>query len=187
MHLKRARQQGFTLLEVMIATAILATGMLGIAGLQLVSLENTNSAYLRSQAVHITQDIVERMRSNPTQLELGKFNNINVGGESSASYSSNTALCQAAAGCDSATLADIDIAQWAATVIGINKDNSRRKLPQATAIVSNKGNQLFEITVRWDSKAWHHNTSSSSSDASGKTTYQRINKKAGYSFRTVIN
>src|SRR3970040_1926224 len=48
---KGARQRGAGLIEVMVAVVVLAVGLLGIAGLQLASLQNNHSAALRSQAV----------------------------------------------------------------------------------------------------------------------------------------
>ena len=58
------RQRGFTLLEVLIAVMLLAVGLLGLAGLQAVSLRNNHSAYLRSQATMLTYEIIDGMRTN---------------------------------------------------------------------------------------------------------------------------
>ena len=58
------RQRGFTLLEVLIAVMLLAVGLLGLAGLQAVSLRNNHSAYLRSQATMLTYEIIDSMRTN---------------------------------------------------------------------------------------------------------------------------
>ncbi len=57
-------QSGFTLIEVLVAIIILAIGLLGLANLQIVSLRNNMSAYLRTQAIVLAHDIMERMRSN---------------------------------------------------------------------------------------------------------------------------
>ena len=62
------KSSGFSLLEVLIAVSILAVAMLGIAAMQLMSLKDNRDAYFRSQAVLLTQDMAERMRSNDTQL-----------------------------------------------------------------------------------------------------------------------
>jgi len=62
------KSAGFSLLEVLIAVSILAVAMLGIAAMQLMSLKDNRDAYYRSQAVLLTQDMAERMRSNNTQL-----------------------------------------------------------------------------------------------------------------------
>ena len=61
---EKYRSQGFTLIEVLIAIIVLSIGLLGLAGLQLTSLRNSNSAYTRSQAVILSYDIVDRIRAN---------------------------------------------------------------------------------------------------------------------------
>ena len=59
------RQHGFSLLEVLIALLVLAIGLLGLATLQTVGLKFNQESYLRSQAVLIAYDIIDRIRSNP--------------------------------------------------------------------------------------------------------------------------
>lgn len=60
----RAWQGGMTFIETLVSLLILAIGMLGMAGLQTVSLRNTQSAYQRTQAAILSNDIVERVRAN---------------------------------------------------------------------------------------------------------------------------
>jgi type IV pilus assembly protein PilV len=55
---------GVGLVEVMVAVAILAFGMLGIAALQATAMRNGKSAAERSRAVVATYSILERMRAN---------------------------------------------------------------------------------------------------------------------------
>ena len=68
------RQAGFSLLEVLVAMVILALGLLGVAGLQAVSMRNAHSGYLRSQATILAYDMVERMRANATLARAGSYN-----------------------------------------------------------------------------------------------------------------
>lgn len=58
------KADGFTLIEVLVAIVVLATGLLGLAGLQVWGVRNTNNAYLRSQATLLANDMAERMRAN---------------------------------------------------------------------------------------------------------------------------
>ena len=62
------RQQGSSLLEVLVAMLILAVGLLGIAGMQASSMRNVHSGYLRSQATLLSYDVFERMRANRANL-----------------------------------------------------------------------------------------------------------------------
>ena len=57
--------QGFSLLEVLVAIVVVATGVLGIAGLQMVSMQNNTSALFRTQANQLAYDIIDRARANP--------------------------------------------------------------------------------------------------------------------------
>ncbi|OIQ86717.1 hypothetical protein GALL_314250 [mine drainage metagenome] len=56
---------GFTLLEVLVALAILAVGLLGIAGLMVKGQKASYEAYQRQQALALAQDMLERVRANP--------------------------------------------------------------------------------------------------------------------------
>ncbi|RJG03966.1 type IV pilus modification protein PilV [Noviherbaspirillum sedimenti] len=58
------RQKGFTLIEVLIAMLVLAIGLLGLAGLMATSMRNNHSAYHRTQAVWLANDMIDRMRAN---------------------------------------------------------------------------------------------------------------------------
>ena len=59
-----ATQKGVGLLEVLIAIVIIAIGLLGLAGLQTVSLQLNQGALVRSQASNLAYDITERIRAN---------------------------------------------------------------------------------------------------------------------------
>jgi type IV pilus assembly protein PilV len=61
---KMRNVRGFTLLEVLVALVVLSIGLLGLSGLQTTSLRNNQSALLRSQAVILAEDILDRMRAN---------------------------------------------------------------------------------------------------------------------------
>ncbi|MGL4473675.1 MAG: type IV pilus modification protein PilV [Shewanella sp.] len=61
---KQKRQQGFSLIEVLITAFIVAFGVLGMAALQLKTLQISHSAYQRSIASVIAMDAVERLWGN---------------------------------------------------------------------------------------------------------------------------
>lgn len=52
---------GFTLLEILVALIVLSIGLLGVAALQLRSLQNSHASYERSIASLQARDLVERM------------------------------------------------------------------------------------------------------------------------------
>ena len=59
------KQKGATLIEVLIALLIFTVGLLGLAAMQLSSLQSTADSGQRSQSVWLMQDLIERMRANP--------------------------------------------------------------------------------------------------------------------------
>lgn len=101
------RQAGSTLIEVLISLLVLSGGMMGMAGLQTVSLQANQNAFFRTQATTFTLDIVERMRTNLTAVQNGDYNDV-VGAA--------TASCFTVAGCTSAQMAAQDVLDWEATV-----------------------------------------------------------------------
>lgn len=63
----RHRQQGFSLLEVMIAVVILSVGLLGMALLQSTSLRATQASNERSQATMLIYEMMDMVRANRRQ------------------------------------------------------------------------------------------------------------------------
>ncbi|MDU9390458.1 type IV pilus modification protein PilV [Pseudomonas sp. zfem002] len=59
----RKGQQGLSLLEVLVAQVLIAVGLIGAAGLQMRSLQGTDSARMASQAAWIAHGMLERARS----------------------------------------------------------------------------------------------------------------------------
>jgi len=66
--------QGVGLVEVMVAVAILAFGMLAIAALQATALRNSQSSLERSQVVMKTYTIIDAMRANRDAAMIGSYN-----------------------------------------------------------------------------------------------------------------
>ncbi len=62
------RQQGFSLLEVLVAVLILAVGVLGALLMQTNALRYSASAADHTQATFIAYDMLDRMRANPVDL-----------------------------------------------------------------------------------------------------------------------
>lgn len=61
-------ERGVTLLEVLVAIVVLALGLLGIMGVQMRTLADTQSAVRRAQAIRAVEDLSERIRVNPDAL-----------------------------------------------------------------------------------------------------------------------
>ena len=64
----RSYNTGSSLIETLVTVIVLAIGLLGIATLQLQSKRTNFEAIQRSTASMLTNEIIERMRNNATQL-----------------------------------------------------------------------------------------------------------------------
>jgi len=77
----RARQNGFSLFEVLIALLIFSVGALGLAVVQIQAQRNLYEALHQSLTSYLAGDILARIHSNPGQLPL--YLDIASGGEGS--------------------------------------------------------------------------------------------------------
>lgn len=62
--MKHFSQQGFSMIEVLVAVFILAVGLLGVAALQMGSMNSGQEGYFRTQALSIAEDLASRIRTN---------------------------------------------------------------------------------------------------------------------------
>lgn len=65
MKVKRTRQRGVGMIEVLVALLVLAIGVLGYAGLQLSALKGAETAHVRARATALARESLERMMVNP--------------------------------------------------------------------------------------------------------------------------
>jgi type IV pilus assembly protein PilV len=73
-HQLRGRQAGVSLVEVMVAVLVLSVGLLGLAGLQLRTLRNNQSALERGVAVVEVHAIADAMRADRIAADNDAFN-----------------------------------------------------------------------------------------------------------------
>jgi type IV pilus assembly protein PilV len=122
------QQTGFTLLEVMVALVIISIGLLGIIGMQMTSLKNSNSSAYRSIAVWQLQDMAEKIRSNRTRAAAREYE---VGIGETETPATATPVITA------------EVAAW--------KANLANTLPSGKgSIVTIATNGSITLTVEWD-------------------------------------
>ncbi len=149
-----AGQQGFTLIEVLVAMLVLMIGLLGVAGMQLVSFQNNQSAYLRTQATLVAGEFLDRIRANPEAHLTGTaYDAITV---NSASTAPADPGCSASAGgCTSAQVVNQDIREWSNHFINVySQADYRPTLPQGSATVTRAAGNEFTVTVAWEERDW---------------------------------
>lgn len=135
-------QCGATLIESLVSLVILAIAIIGMLGVQVRTLMDTNTAAGRTQAMLLMEDLSERIKANPGgYLALPSY----VFDDSRTAGSTD---CESSA-CNSATLAAYDLDQWLAnfkaTMPGakvatfISQDNS----------ASTTGNRQLGVLIGW--------------------------------------
>ncbi len=108
-------QNGFTLIEAMIAVVVFSFGLLGVAGVMIVSVKNNHNGYLRSQATFLAHSIIETMRMNSWELWRNAYNG-NYGNPGSIVDVSTMCTVSAPCGCN-AGVAARDTQQWSNMII----------------------------------------------------------------------
>ena len=124
-HQLRGRQAGVSLVEVMVAVLVLSIGLLGLAGLQLRTLRNNQSALERGVAVVEIHAIADAMRADRINASNGLFD--------------ITLTAPAPSG---STFADTVLASWRSNLISALGDD-------ATGSVDCNG-VLCTIIVQWN-------------------------------------
>jgi type IV pilus assembly protein PilV len=102
----RRAQGGFTLLESLIALVITAVALLGMIGVQLRSLADTQTGVRRAQAVRLIEDLSERIQANPQALLV-----LDQYAKAWGAQTGNGPACTKDP-CDAIALAQHDIDQW---------------------------------------------------------------------------
>jgi len=63
-----AKQNGTSLIEVLVAVFVVSIGLLGVARMEIFSTQSSYTAIQRTSAANIAHDFMEKMRANPTEL-----------------------------------------------------------------------------------------------------------------------
>lgn len=101
------RQSGFTLIEVLVSALILAIGLVGVAGLQALSLKNNQSSFMRSQATALAYELADRVRANMPSAINNQYD---------PAMKAMAAGCMSTVGCTPQQMAQHDIAEWDAAI-----------------------------------------------------------------------
>jgi type IV pilus assembly protein PilV len=118
------------MIEVLVAFVIFSFGMLGIAGLQTRLITYSQGSLFRSQAMALTDDILDRMRADRTHA---------IGGDW------NTALDDTATSLPTGTqLHEFDLRDWKTQVESLLPEG------RASVLVDAAQNNLVTITIQWN-------------------------------------
>jgi len=127
-------QRGIALLESLIAIVVMALGILGIVGVQMRTLTDTQAGVRRAQAIRLIEDLSERIQNNPDALgNLSTY---------TTKPTSVTTDCTSTA-CNPADLAKFDIKQWRTAVTSGLPDGD------ATVFVPKGGGRQLGVLISW--------------------------------------
>lgn len=125
------RQRGVGLIEVLVALFLLSVALLGMARLQLETMQDQRLSYNRTVAQLLVQEMAERIQASPGAIDDYAVTNIQ----------GRTLSDGCSAGCTSGELASQDLDDWQS-----NLQNST--LPSADADIAVVDNEVT-LTLRW--------------------------------------
>lgn len=126
-------EQGFTLLEILVAILVLSIGLLGLAGLQATGLQSNHSGYLRSQATIFAYEMADRLRANRSTAVDGNY---------------DIALTDSAP--SGTTIQDIDRSDWLSRLATALPSGDGAVDCATTASANGETTCLCTITIQWN-------------------------------------
>jgi type IV pilus assembly protein PilV len=127
---------GFSLIEALVAILVLSVGLLGLAGLQTVSLKYNQQSYQKSQAIYLAYDIADRMRANPAATAAGLYDITAAAAPPAIATDCTTALC------NSTDMATYDKNKWKTSIANL--------LASGTGSVATTGGTTRRtVTLTW--------------------------------------
>ncbi len=194
--MRNTHATGFTLIEVLIAVAILSFGMLGIAAMQITGVRANQGSIVRSQATFIAMDMTERMYANRGGTRAGLYNFTSTAATSCAALPAGYVKCSedlsstSRSSCTSAQMATYDrfrvfcgMPSDAADTVASRLGGVRDLLPNGTLTVACAAQPAAptaatpcSVTLTWEERAKSStSTSSSTSQVVGAVTAQTQN------------
>jgi type IV pilus assembly protein PilV len=147
------------MIEVLVAVLVMGIGVLGVAGLQMVSLQNNRAALVRAEAVTLAYDMMDRIRANPAGAPTGAA----YGGLGLGDAPPGATNCLAA-DCSAAQMVAFDQASWKcllgahhgdATCQGLRAAGAlppvadQPGLPNGDGAIAVNAAGVVRITVQW--------------------------------------
>ena len=184
---------GFALLEVLISMVIAMVGVLGVAGIQLLAINNTGTARCQNQAAILASSMAAQMQANvaywgspPTNV--GVTNNmITVGSGSPTTPTSDCFLTV----CSAQQLAYYDLQSWGVAMASALPLAVGQPLPSGGGNVAYGGviacptvsPMVCQITIYWS----ENNIALSSNNQSGATGLLAPGKSAVHQYTTLVS
>ena len=184
---------GFALLEVLISMVIAMVGVLGVAGIQLLAINNTGTARCQNQAAILASSMAAQMQANvaywgspPTNVGVTN-NTITVGSGSPTIPASDCFLTV----CSAQQLAYYDLQSWGVAMASALPLAVGQTLPSGGGNVAYGGAiacptvspMVCQITIYWS----ENNIALSSNNQSGATGLLAPGKSAVHQYTTLVS
>lgn len=132
-------QRGISLIESLIAMVVMALGILGMLGVQMRTLTDTQGGVRRAQAIRLIEDLGERLQNNPDALS-------NLSTYTTEPSSSTDCV---ATPCSPSQLATFDIKNWRTAV--------ENTLPggKATVFVPQDSPRQLGVLIGWSENRYN--------------------------------
>ena len=139
--LQANKSSGFTLLEVMIAMVIFSIGMLGLAGIQGIAVNNNYTSYMSTIAMQQAYNMTDIIRSSAN--DKGEIHSAfdTVSTSVGSAPSKNCIADNQSTVCTTAELANFDIYQW--------QKRMENDMPSGRGKITRTGD-IYEIIIMWD-------------------------------------
>lgn len=145
---KRQKQTGIGLVEILITIIILSMGFLAAARMQVEGMRFSQSAYYQSQAYFLASDMINRMRTNSDGVKNGEYTNIVT------APGAQDPGCGVSS-CDAAQIALQDVYEWGGYFH--SRDGATNFIPalpssesiQAYATVIAVDENIFTVRLVW--------------------------------------
>jgi type IV pilus assembly protein PilV len=140
--------QGFTLIEVLVTFVIIAIGLLGLAALQVNTMNGQFEAYQRSMVTALVDDMAARIRVNPTDAKAGSYT-----AQSGAYYG----LQSTSTDCSALAAAARDLCDWNAAIAGASTQSGGTNVGAPLGArgcielgpASGSGETVLRVSVAW--------------------------------------
>jgi type IV pilus assembly protein PilV len=172
------RTRGFTLLEILVTLFVIALGVLGTAGLQAIAMKMSQGGQLRSQAVILGLDLLERIEANNPGAVAGSYAPVTL----PTAYAKDCALAY----CLPSELATYDLVQF--------KNRVEAQLPGAVVTVTSAGAGpiTYTVQIEWEERIGKGSTTTvttsggTSVGATGKTEKFSYTVTKTYPNRSIV-
>ena len=157
--MNRRTHRGFSMIELLVAVLVMGIGVLGVTGLQLVSLQNNRGSLVRAEAVQLAYGMLDRIRVNPgTGVPGTDYAGVDLEDDppSANNCVQNT--------CSVAQMIDYDLALWKCS-LGAHHEHStctglrdgellpaitrQPGLPDGDGAIDIDVNGVLTVTVQW--------------------------------------